>query len=51
VGEPRIISSSHPILDAEALRIISQAAPFPALPRGTDESVEFTIPVSFAIAT
>jgi periplasmic protein TonB len=48
---PRVISSSHPILDNEAVRMVTQAAPFPPLPPGADETVEFTIPVSFMLTS
>lgn len=49
---PKVLASSHPLLDAEALRMVSQAAPFPPLPKGTrDESVEFTIPINFLLTS
>ena len=48
---PQIVTSSHPILDQEALRMVSQAAPFQSLPEGSGDVVEFTIPIDFSLTS
>jgi TonB family protein len=49
LGAPTVATSSHALLDAEALRMIAAAAPFPSLPQGLADEVEFTLPIRFSL--
>ena len=40
-------SSGHDLLDQEALRMVTRAAPFPMLPAGHASAVGLTVPVRF----
>ncbi|MCB9645412.1 MAG: energy transducer TonB [Deltaproteobacteria bacterium] len=45
-----IRSSGHALLDAEALRMVEAAAPFPGLPAGyTADTVALELPVRFSL--
>lgn len=52
VGKPKILeSTSHGILDDEALRMVEAAAPFPPLPDGYPKlEAEFMIPIRFRLS-
>lgn len=51
VSLPVVVSPSHPVLDSEAVRMIQSAAPFPALPQGSADVVEFSLPIRFSLTT
>lgn len=45
---PTVTSPSHPLLDAEALRLVREAAPFPRLPEGA-AALTLEVPVAFSL--
>jgi protein TonB len=51
LGAPELRrSAAHPALDAEAVRMVEAAAPFPPLPGGwPDPELELSIPVLFSV--
>jgi protein TonB len=49
-GPPVVADSSgHDLLDQEAVRMVSRAAPFPALPSSETRPTELTVPVHFRL--
>lgn len=50
LSEFKIMRSVHPLLDAEALRVVKQMPKWiPGKQNGTEASVKYTIPISFRI--